>query len=460
MPRSSSSRSVGPSRCSSSRCGKRPLEHRAEPAHDDRVRRAGRAARPRGARSRSAPRRSPGRAAAPWRPAPRAGARPRRGSLVAAAAADPAQDRAAGGDLVALAQPPGRPLRARAARRRDRRVALRGVARRRSRPPSALAPTSSSSPGTATTSTPAGRRAGRTGRSRREAERGAEGEHDGRGGGRDDARERCAGLGTAPATSARARKAPPAGDGEPGSVGACERVRTASTAAFPSAATRSNPVYDVTLHVQPAAGRPAILAPDGRREAVLAALVAFAVAAVLTPLVARLARRVGAVDELKERGLARDATPLLGGLAIFAGALVAGLLFLPDNERTEAILAAAALITIVGRARRRLRPAARREARSARSRPRSCSSLRRQRRRVHVPVRRTTSTSATSAAPLTVFGARAADERRQLLRRHRRAGGGRVRDLRARRSRSSPSTSGATRRASSPRSPAAPRSAS
>src|SRR3954469_14574382 len=83
-------------------------------------------------------------------------------------------------------------------------------------------------------------------------------------------------------------------------------------------------------------------------KAVLAALVAFAVAAALTPLVARFARRVGAVDELKERGLARERTPLLGGLAIFAGALVAGLLFLPDNQRTEGILAAAALITIVG----------------------------------------------------------------------------------------------------------------
>jgi UDP-GlcNAc:undecaprenyl-phosphate GlcNAc-1-phosphate transferase len=83
-------------------------------------------------------------------------------------------------------------------------------------------------------------------------------------------------------------------------------------------------------------------------KAVLAALVAFAVAAALTPLAARFARRVGAVDELKARGLAIKQTPLLGGLAIFGGALVAGLIFLPDNQRTEGILAAAALITIVG----------------------------------------------------------------------------------------------------------------
>src|SRR3712207_5291781 len=83
-------------------------------------------------------------------------------------------------------------------------------------------------------------------------------------------------------------------------------------------------------------------------KAVVAALVAFAVAAALTPLVARVARRYRVVDGMKEIGLAREAVPLLGGLAIFGGALVAGLLFLPGNQRTEGILAAAALITLVG----------------------------------------------------------------------------------------------------------------
>jgi UDP-GlcNAc:undecaprenyl-phosphate GlcNAc-1-phosphate transferase len=83
-------------------------------------------------------------------------------------------------------------------------------------------------------------------------------------------------------------------------------------------------------------------------KALLAALVAFAVAAALTPAAARLARRLGAVDELKERGLARAATPLLGGLAIFAGAFAAAALFEPDNGRMRAIFAAAALITAVG----------------------------------------------------------------------------------------------------------------
>jgi UDP-GlcNAc:undecaprenyl-phosphate/decaprenyl-phosphate GlcNAc-1-phosphate transferase len=83
-------------------------------------------------------------------------------------------------------------------------------------------------------------------------------------------------------------------------------------------------------------------------DALYAGIVAFAVAALLTPLVARAARRVGAVDAVKERGLAREATPLLGGLAIFVGAVLAGLAFLPDNERTRGILMAAALITAVG----------------------------------------------------------------------------------------------------------------
>jgi UDP-GlcNAc:undecaprenyl-phosphate GlcNAc-1-phosphate transferase len=84
------------------------------------------------------------------------------------------------------------------------------------------------------------------------------------------------------------------------------------------------------------------------RDAFYGFLVAFAAAALLTPIVARLARRVGAVDAVKERGLASEATPLLGGLAIFAGVLIAGVLFIPDSERARGILIAAAFITLVG----------------------------------------------------------------------------------------------------------------
>jgi UDP-GlcNAc:undecaprenyl-phosphate GlcNAc-1-phosphate transferase len=83
-------------------------------------------------------------------------------------------------------------------------------------------------------------------------------------------------------------------------------------------------------------------------HAVFGLLVAFALAAALTPLVARLARRLGAIDQPRARGLAQAPTPLLGGLGIFAGVLVAGLLFLPDTGRWHAVLAGAAIITVVG----------------------------------------------------------------------------------------------------------------
>jgi UDP-GlcNAc:undecaprenyl-phosphate GlcNAc-1-phosphate transferase len=83
-------------------------------------------------------------------------------------------------------------------------------------------------------------------------------------------------------------------------------------------------------------------------DALLAFLVAFAVAALLTPLVARLAVRVGAVDEPRERGLAARSTPLLGGLAILAGVLVAALIWLPVDQQTTGILLGAVLIAAIG----------------------------------------------------------------------------------------------------------------
>ncbi len=66
-------------------------------------------------------------------------------------------------------------------------------------------------------------------------------------------------------------------------------------------------------------------------DAALAFVVAAAVAALLTPLAARVARRVGAVAPVRERGLSLAATPELGGLAILAGVLVAAALWLPDT---------------------------------------------------------------------------------------------------------------------------------
>jgi UDP-GlcNAc:undecaprenyl-phosphate/decaprenyl-phosphate GlcNAc-1-phosphate transferase len=89
------------------------------------------------------------------------------------------------------------------------------------------------------------------------------------------------------------------------------------------------------------------MVPD-ELDALLGALVAAVVTALLTPFVGRLARRLGAVDEPRERGLSRRLTPLLGGVAIFAGVLVAALAFIPVGSTYRAILIGAAIITVVG----------------------------------------------------------------------------------------------------------------
>jgi len=77
-------------------------------------------------------------------------------------------------------------------------------------------------------------------------------------------------------------------------------------------------------------------------------LTALVVALVATPLVMRLARRVGAVVEPHDRGLHDESTPGLGGLAILSAVLVAGVVFMPWNGETRAILAGAAAIAVVG----------------------------------------------------------------------------------------------------------------
>src|SRR3954452_4577304 len=84
----------------------------------------------------------------------------------------------------------------------------------------------------------------------------------------------------------------------------------------------------------------------------VAAIIAFATA----PLAARLARRIGAIDMPKERGLHDEPTPSLGGLAILAGVALAGLLFLPlfgatdVDEQTRGIALGAVAIVLVGTA--------------------------------------------------------------------------------------------------------------
>jgi len=97
------------------------------------------------------------------------------------------------------------------------------------------------------------------------------------------------------------------------------------------------------------------MAQPNELDALYAFLAAAVVTALLTPLTMRFARAVGAIDELRERGLSERPTPLLGGLAIFAGALVAGLIWLPAGYAREhqpqlwhGVLLAAAVITAVG----------------------------------------------------------------------------------------------------------------
>ena len=99
-------------------------------------------------------------------------------------------------------------------------------------------------------------------------------------------------------------------------------------------------------------------------DAVYALLVATAVAALLTPLAGRLARKLGAIAYPSERGLAREPTPELGGLAILAAVIVAALIWLPDTihlrralgyklgtagvMHTWIVIAGAVLIALIG----------------------------------------------------------------------------------------------------------------
>jgi UDP-GlcNAc:undecaprenyl-phosphate GlcNAc-1-phosphate transferase len=78
-----------------------------------------------------------------------------------------------------------------------------------------------------------------------------------------------------------------------------------------------------------------------RWDAVFGFLVAMAIAALLTPVAARLARRIGAVSKISDRGLGRQETPLLGGLAILAGVLVATALWMPATIRLPRVVGGA-----------------------------------------------------------------------------------------------------------------------
>ncbi len=83
-------------------------------------------------------------------------------------------------------------------------------------------------------------------------------------------------------------------------------------------------------------------------DALLAFLLAGIVALLFVPVTDLLARRVGAIDRPNQRSMHEMPTPRLGGLAILAGVLAAGLVFLPWDGETRAILCGALLIAAVG----------------------------------------------------------------------------------------------------------------
>ncbi|MEY2514855.1 MAG: UDP-GlcNAc:undecaprenyl-phosphate/decaprenyl-phosphate GlcNAc-phosphate transferase [bacterium] len=83
-------------------------------------------------------------------------------------------------------------------------------------------------------------------------------------------------------------------------------------------------------------------------DALTAFAIALAATAALTPLTTRFARSIGAVDRSRGRGLAAGGTPLLGGLAIFAGGTIAAIFVLPGSPELRGILEAGAVIAAVG----------------------------------------------------------------------------------------------------------------
>jgi UDP-GlcNAc:undecaprenyl-phosphate GlcNAc-1-phosphate transferase len=88
-------------------------------------------------------------------------------------------------------------------------------------------------------------------------------------------------------------------------------------------------------------------APD-LTDGFLALGLAAVVSLLATPVAGALAWRIGAIDRPRERGLHQFPTPRLGGLAILVTVVAAGLVFLPHDTESQAILIGAAVIAVVG----------------------------------------------------------------------------------------------------------------
>lgn len=79
-----------------------------------------------------------------------------------------------------------------------------------------------------------------------------------------------------------------------------------------------------------------------------ALVLAFVASIILTPLVKRLAYRVGAVDRPNYRKVHARIMPRLGGLAIYLSFIVTYLIYRPDGDFDKALLIGATIIIITG----------------------------------------------------------------------------------------------------------------
>lgn len=83
-------------------------------------------------------------------------------------------------------------------------------------------------------------------------------------------------------------------------------------------------------------------------QAVLASVVSFITVLVITPLVVKLAKKIGAVDKPNKRKVHVSLMPRLGGLAIFIGVLAGYIAAGLYEEKITAISLGAILIVIIG----------------------------------------------------------------------------------------------------------------
>lgn len=81
---------------------------------------------------------------------------------------------------------------------------------------------------------------------------------------------------------------------------------------------------------------------------VLAIVVAFIASLILTPLVRKLAFRIGAVDQPNHRKVHTGLMPRIGGLAIFGAFLIGYVILRPEDSHATGILIGALLIILTG----------------------------------------------------------------------------------------------------------------